>query len=250
MNLNAITVTEISDVLSVLSPKGRHHEMYNRRSYALSLCIDGQITYIQDGKSYISNRDVAVILPKGGRYTIHGDKTGEFPVINFDCAEFLCDTVTVIPVREGEELLADYEKMKRIFGFEENRAQLFSIFYGILHRLGTDRIPYELRAAVRYIRSNYGDSELTNARLAAECKISEVYFRKLFVKHFKISPKQYVIELRVQKAKQMLTEGVATVAAVSEQCGFTNPYHFSRIFKQHTGSTPSEYRRNHPIRSL
>ena len=93
------------------------------------------------------------------------------------------------------------------------------------------------------ISNNYGDATLTNASLAAKCNVSEVYFRKLFTRHFGISPKQFIIDLRIQKAKQLLAEGAWSVSVVSETCGFSNPYHFCRLFKKRTGITPSEYRK-------
>jgi len=155
----------------------------------------------------------------------------------------LCDTITVVPVHNADKLIADYERMKKLLCFDGNRAQIFSIFYGMLHKLCSDDIPYELRGAVRLIRSDCCDVSLTNARLAYECNISEVYFRKLFTKHFGISPKQFIIDLRIQRAKQMLAEGALSVSVISEKCGFSNLYHFCRLFKQRVGITPSEYRK-------
>lgn len=243
MELKNITVTEISNIVTVCSKKGKRDKMINRNSYGLSFCKDGQITYMQDGAEYVSNKDCAVILPKGGTYFIKRDKSGAFPVINFDCLDFLCNTITVIPVQNAEELIADYERMKKLFCFEENRAQIFSIFYGMLHKLCSNNVPRELLGAVQLISSDYCDTSLTNAKLAAKCNVSEVYFRKLFTKHYGISPKQFVIDLRIQKAKQLLAEGVMSVSVISNKCGFSNPYHFCRLFKQHTGVTPSEYRK-------
>lgn len=217
--------------------------MTNRNFYGLSFCKDGQITYIQNGIEYVSNKDCVIILPKGGTYLIRRDKTGSFPVINFDCAEFLSDTITVIPVRNTEELIADYNRMKKQFYFDGNRALMLSIFYGMIHKICSDEVPRELLGAMRLISSDYCDTSLTNSSLAAKCNISEVYFRKLFTKHFGISPKQFIIDARIQRAKQLLAEGALSAAVISEKCGFSNPYHFSRLFKQHTGITPMEYRK-------
>ncbi len=247
MELKNIIVTEISNVVTVYSEKGRRDKMTNRNSYGLSFCKEGQITYIQNGYEYVSNKDCAVILPKGATYFIKRDKTGAFPVINFDCLDYLCDTIAVIPVQNAEELIADYERMKKLFCFGENRAQIFSIFYGILNKLSSDNVPRELFCAVRSINSDYCNPSLTNAKLAAECNISEVYFRKLFAKHFGTSPKQFIIDLRIQRAKQLLSEGSLNVSAISEKCGFSNPYHFCRLFKKHTGTSPSEYRKENLI---
>ena len=243
MNLRNITVTEVREIFTVYSEKGRCNKISDRRYYGFSLCADGQITYIQNGIEYISNKDCAIILPKGGTYDIRRDKPGAFYVINFDCLYFLCDTVTVIPVQNPAELIADYERMQKLSCFDGSRAQIFSIFYGILNKLCSEKIPRELLGAVKLINSCYCDASLTNSKLATECNISEVYFRKLFTKHFGISPKQFIIDVRIQKAKQLLAEGALSIYAISEKCGFSNAYHFCRLFKQHMGITPSEYRK-------
>lgn len=243
MNLKDITVTEIGSTVTVYSKKGRYDKTTNRSLYGLSFCKEGRIVYIQNGRKYVSDKNCAVILPKDGTYWIQRDQTGCFPVINFDCMEFLCDTVTVIPLQNADELITDYERMKKLNCLDGTRAQMFGIFYGMLHKICTDNIPCELKGAMRLIRSDFCDASVTNAQLAAACNISEVYFRKLFSKHFGISPKQLIIDLRIQKAKQLLSEGAWSISVIAEQCGFANPYHFCRLFKQRTGITPSEYRK-------
>ena len=247
MDLKNVTITKINSLVTVFSEKGECDKMTDRGTYGLSFCKEGQITYIQNGIEYISNKSCAVILPKGGTYYIKRDRAGAFPVINFDCLDFLCDTITVIPIQNAEELIADYERMKKFFCFDENRAQVFSMFYGILHKLCSNNIPHALLGAVHLINTDYCDASLTNAKLAAVCNVSEVYFRKLFKKHFGISPKQFIIDVRMQKAKQLLAEGSLSASAISEKCGFSNPYHFCRLFKQHTGITASAYKKENMV---
>lgn len=250
MNLKNIVVVSINNVFTVYSEKGRCDKINKRSSYGLSLCSEGQITYVQNGEKYVSNKDCAVILPKGGTYFVQGDKTGLFPVINFNCLGFLSDTVVVIPVQNTEALLADYERLKKLYYFGKDRMKMFSIFYGILSKLCFDNTPYYLKGALNMIESDFCDPSITNAKLAERCNMSEVYFRKLFTEHFGNSPKQFIIDLRIQKAKQLLSEGVLSISLISESCGFSNPYHFCRIFKQHAGITPSRFREENVIYGL
>ena len=247
MTLKNITVTQINQIATIFSEKGNNIKMENRKTYGLSLCLGGQITYVQNGREYVSKEATVTILPKGATYFIKRDKTGYFPVINFDCLEFLCDTVTVLPIQNAQELIADYERMKKLVGFQGNRARVFSIFYGMLHAIDDQNTPRELSGAIKLIKSDFGDPTLTNAKLASKCGISEVYFRKLFTAHFGISPKQFIIDLRIQKAKQLLSEEALHVYTIAEKCGFSNPYHFCTLFKLHTGVSPLEYRKSNPI---
>ena len=247
MDLRNAVIKEVLDTYSVYSPKGRAENMQNRKSYGLSLCKYGQITYIQNGKEYVSNKESVTILPMGGNYFIRGDKTGFFTVIDFHCTDFLCDTVTVIPIKNSAELFADYESIKRLLCFDGNKARIFSIFYGMLHKLSCDSVPPILSAAVMMIQNDYGSTNITNTELAEACNISEVYFRKLFLRHFNTSPHKYIIEVRLQRAKQLLSEGALSIAEIAEACGFSSPYHFCRCFKQHIGISPSEYKKNNLI---
>lgn len=243
MDLKNITVTDIVGATTVYSKKGKLDQTKNRKHYALSLCIDGQITYIQNGKECVSSRGYAVILPKGETYYIKRNQTGRFPVINFECLENLCDTVTAIPIENPDDLLADYETLTKSLCKEGHRAKVLSIFYGMLHKIGSGEVPRELSPALRMINAQFQDATLANARLAKACNVSEVYFRKLFKAHFGISPKQFIIDIRLRRASQLLTEARRSISEISEATGFSNQYHFSRIFKERFGVTPSEYRK-------
>ena len=249
--LNGITVTDIKQLFIVSSPRGRKEEIRNRKSYGLSFCSEGKITYEMNGKQAVSDEYHAVILPKGMSYSLYGNKSGIFPVINFDCKEFLCDEVISLPIQSADTYIKDFEKMKALSLFEENRAKMMSVFYNILHRLSTESsVRSVIIPAIRYIESNYQNPKLSNAELAEKCNISEVYFRKIFTENYKTTPKQFIVDIRINKAKQLLSDGLIKVGAVAEQCGFSNQYHFCRLFKEKTGITPTEYMKQNRISKI
>ncbi len=250
--LNRIIVTDILDVMTVSSPKGRFGKMNNRKCYGLSFCTEGKITYTHNNREYVSDPHNAIILPKGQSYTIRGDKSGVFTVINFECMDFLCDTMMVLPVENIDFIMRDFIQMKKLFLFESNRTKVLSLFYNIIHGFSelTVSTGSVLFPAINYLEKNYSIPDITNTLLANQCNISEVYFRKLFTKEYGISPRQYIIDIRINKAKQLLTEGIYKINVISEKCGFTNPYHFSRLFKEKTGLTPTEYLKKNRVSKI
>lgn len=247
-SLSRVTVTAIDDLLTVFSPKGRQVSIRNRKSYGLSFCAEGRITYTLDGRQTVSDNRHAVLLPKGRSYSLQGDKTGTFPVINFDCASPLCDEIIALPLQSADGYIQAFETMKALSLFAENRAKIMSIFYDMLHRLARESEKWHpLMPAIRYLRRCYAQPEIKNATLAACCNMSEVYFRRLFVATYKTTPRQYLIDIRLHKAKALLSEGTKKIGAVAESCGFSSPYHFCRIFKEKTGLTPTAYRQQNRI---
>lgn len=247
-----LTVTEVEEPATVHFLKGKTVQMKNRRCYGLSFCSSGQLTYTQNGKQFLSDPDHAVLLPLNGTYSIFGDREGYFPVLNFSCEGLNCPEILSIPLSNPQSCLRDCETLRTLFLFGGSRAKAFSVFYGLLDKLsdaarpGTD----PLVPAIRYIEANLHDPTLSNTQLAAEAGISEVYLRKLFARHYHTSPKQYILELRLQKARQLLTQSPATVTETAEQCGFSSPYHFCRIFKEKTGLTPTQYAKRHKLSGI
>lgn len=240
--LNKITVTEINDIFTVYSPKGKNTKIQNRSSYGLSFCKEGKITYTLNGKQIISDSNHAIFLPQGQTYSLHCDKTGIFPVINFLCNDFWCDEILSVPLRYNDIYFSNFEKIKTLSLMEENRAKIMSIFYEILHQIFLEAsLKNVITPAINYLETNYTNPKLTNAELAQICNISEIYFRKTFTDIYKTTPKQYIIDIRINKAKQLLAENRLKIADIAELCGFSNQYHFCRLFKEKTGITPTQY---------
>ncbi|MBQ8409899.1 MAG: helix-turn-helix transcriptional regulator [Clostridia bacterium] len=250
--LRNLTVTGNLEVVTVRQIKGTGAEIKSRPSYGLSFCYDGQITYTLDGVDYISDPDCAIILPKGKTYSLRIDKGGFFPLINFDCDGFLCDKHIVLPLKNPSALIKEFEYIKKLSLFEKNRPKMMSAFYSLLDGIisQTDESGSIIGGAVAYLEANLSDPTLTNAVLANQANISEVYFRQLFLKRYGITPRQYIIGARIAKAKQMLSSGNKKISAIAEECGFVSVYHFSRCFKEKTGMTPTEYMNSNRILGL
>ncbi len=240
--MDKIIVTNIEEPFTVTSEKGRQISMVERRLFGISFCLCGQITYTMNGKNYVSTKNNAVILPKNGTYSLHGDKEGLFPLINFDSENFKLNEILVIPLDEPLASINDFDRLKELFLKKESHYKIYGAFYEMLDKVFSEKTKSNpLLSVIRYIEENLSDPELTNEKIARQRGISEVYLRKLFIASFNITPKQYVIDLRLKKARSMLSDTPYSVTAISEMCGFSSLYHFCRIFKEKTGVTPSQY---------
>lgn len=236
-----VIITNIRPPVTVFSPKGRVENMKNRKFYGLCFCTEGQITYEHRGKKFISNSGNAIILPKGASYTLHRETDGLFPLINFDALNLDIDTFKVINLNNPSPFLDDFNTLCDLSLTEDKGLRIFSTFYGILDRLGTQQEKNPLEKITHYIETNLSDTRMTNLTLAQKMGISEVYLRKLFLSNLGQTPKQYILDLRIKTAKSLLTNSSKSVTQISEECGFSSVYHFCRIFKSKTNMTPLEY---------
>jgi AraC-like DNA-binding protein len=86
----------------------------------------------------------------------------------------------------------------------------------------------------------------TVAELAEQAGYSRAHFSRAF-KHDTIrSPQAFMIELRVNRAQEMLRSTTQTVTQIAEALGYPDIFHFSKQFKQRTGRTPTEFRSRAP----
>lgn len=240
-----IIVTDIKKLFVVSSEAGRKGSVVDRTFYGLSLCQSGQITYTMNGKCYVSKPGIAVLLPKGGTYTLHGDKEGVFPVVNFQCRNLHCTEIREFPLQDPDVCIELFEDVKMLCLQQEDRLKAFAAFYKLLSCVDSDKDARPLRFLTKHIEKHFADPGLSNTVLAEKMGISEVYLRKLFKTYYNQTPKQYILDIRMRHARQLLTETALSVTEISERCGFGSVYHFCRAFKEKTGQTPTEFARAH-----
>lgn len=103
--------------------------------------------------------------------------------------------------------------------------------------------PMRLKRVLSYIEANL-DRVITLSELSGVAEMSLYYFATLFKQSTNLSPHQYVLRRRIERAKQLLRETKAGVLELSLSLGFEQPNNFARTFRRLTGTSPTHYRRN------
>lgn len=101
----------------------------------------------------------------------------------------------------------------------------------------------QLRQALDYIQENLVEN-IKLSDLSVLLNMSQHHFCRLFRNSMGISPYQYVLRQRVERAKTLLRQHKSqTITDIASECGFSSPSHLSQKFRQITGVTPKIYRK-------
>ena len=99
----------------------------------------------------------------------------------------------------------------------------------------------KIRLAEEYINNNYNRS-LTVSEVAAAAGLNASYFRHLFKAQVQVSFQEYITYLRLSQARTLLLGSDKTINKIIEEVGYSNISQFYRVFHQHYGMTPAQYR--------
>ncbi len=233
------------------------------------------IHFITDGKGIFQSGDNKFSLHAGEGFIIRPNQQAFFQAdeadpwsylwIGFDgtrCGEYL----SAIGLDEGQftfrspdgETLREIvqEMLKYNTAGIENDFQLQGLlcrFFSCLARSlsiplssvpKNDRENFYVRRAVEFVHYNYAN-HITVSDMAKYVSLNRSYLFTLFQRVLKISPQEFLTTFRLTRAKEQLRLTNATVAAIAQSVGYRDPLVFSKAFKQMTGMTPVQYRKQH-----
>lgn len=107
--------------------------------------------------------------------------------------------------------------------------------------LATERL--EIEHAADYFHENYHDNICIEKYISQNNLTKNAFFKK-FKAHTGISPLQYVLDIRLSSAKDLLKNSDYSISDISTIVGYDNALYFSRLFHKHFGISPREYRNN------
>ncbi len=102
---------------------------------------------------------------------------------------------------------------------------------------------YVVRRIVTYLDENYA-SKISLDKIARNMYLSPVYISKIFKEETGESPINYLIKIRLEKARDILMSGEdGSIKTIANSVGYDDVYHFSKLFKKHYGISPLYYRK-------
>jgi two-component system, response regulator YesN len=99
-----------------------------------------------------------------------------------------------------------------------------------------------IRQAKEYIDAHYMEANISLNDIAALVNLSSSHFSVVFAQETNQTFKDYLTEVRIQKAKELLRTTALRSTDISYQVGYNDPHYFSSAFKKNTGFSPGEFR--------
>ncbi len=99
-----------------------------------------------------------------------------------------------------------------------------------------------ISAALEFIKCHYRE-RITLSDIAAQSHLSKGYLSRIFKSETGLKPTEYVNNLRLKKAAELLVSTGMNITETAEKCGFDDPNYFTRLFKKSFGKTPRDYKK-------
>ncbi|CAL1521265.1 AraC family transcriptional regulator [Chitinophaga sp. MM2321] len=248
-------------------PKATFH--YRERRWG---CEDNILFYCLDGKGWYENKDgyreikanEFVILPATNKYLRYGADAKDpwtlcwvhfcgNQLSHFNNVYSLNQFLTPTLLSPDEKRIQLWEEMYNTLEMGYSISNLSYANFCLYHFVasfifpnnGFSKFPVKndniITQAIKYMRDNLHE-QLSVNYLANKFNYSDSHFSNLFHKQTGISPIDYFIQMKMQKACQLLDFTDAKIKDVAISVGFQDPYYFTRIFRKFIGTSPTEYR--------
>ncbi|PHV69338.1 hypothetical protein CS063_16235 [Sporanaerobium hydrogeniformans] len=201
------------------------------------------MTVINDGDFEILNDLIETIFYEFHKLPL--EKVKKLVIDMFSMLSNKCMKIEIDLWRDIDETL-HYQKILETKTLQQLKVQCKDMFHQamkVVRNKQNANSRHFVDQALIYIKSNYHD-DISLENIADKLFLNAAYFSRLFKQYMGMTFTDYLIELRMEKAKELLSLGKYKVYEVSKMVGYKSEKYFFRIFKQYTGYSPTEFYRH------
>ncbi len=214
--------------------------------------------FMKNGTVFSAVHGDIVFIPSGMEYTLTVTERDElfgctyginFLLFDEDHKRVFLKSPEVFHTRDTEPFHELFKQMsEKNHTGAPSHAKIKACFYEILSLLHKRNSIAErkeffiIEKGIRYLENDPSLS-LSVSEIAKMCHVSQNWFCRLFKAYSGITPGEYILNAKMEKAKSLLCETVSPVWEIAQLCGFPDPSYFCRIFKKREGISPLEFRR-------
>lgn len=244
-------IIEISDIHMASIENTVYHygggEKKNDRYYYPMEVEDNLVAFVREGnKEGFYNLLFHVLDVNAAKREISSEEIVEFKFALMMTAKRIVETFNL-----SEEEITNGENIREKIAFSRDQEKLkeflcafYDNVFNSIAIKNTDNQNYLFNEINSYVMNNFGNTEeMSVINIAERFNISVGYVSKLYKKITGQTFIDYVLELRIEKAKSLLREErLIKIKEIGETVGYLNTSSFVRVFKKKTGISPNEYR--------
>lgn len=222
--------------------------------HAVFFCVEfGQMRVQTNNCDCICNAGDVVFIKNFEAVTLTNVSSDDlsYYFVSFFCEhDFNFQINTVTKDANVLRLFKDISKTHRS-GVYLSKIKVGELFLRLLYNLCSQNLKkskdyadsYKLLSAVEYININYY-KKITPEYLCKLSGYSPAHLRRLFVKNFGVPPMEYILNKKIDMAKEILLDAPEkTTQEIADLVGFCSASYLCKIFKKQTGISPAEYKR-------
>lgn len=227
------------------------HEVFCGDDNIFGLLKSGEFVFdCGEGAQYVKAYE-GVVFKKGITYKRKVTKPLEMYLFRYRASEdFFAESKIVFKdlnhIKSTLNLLEQIENNYTYSDFEYKKMLLSDIFtqYIIENKCTGLNLPEDavVSAALVEIRKNL-NKNIKPEQLAKKSYLSYVQFSRRFKNAVGITPQEFINNMRMEKARYMLSQSSLSIKKIADECGFSNEYYFSNFFKKYNNVSPAEYRK-------
>ena len=235
-------------------------------SIEISIVLKGPTYYHINHQTYLAETgDVVIINP----YALHYEEqlTGishhmHLGLENFQLLGYEKNSIPVVsPIIKAPESIYFKQLVERMLAekkekepYQEMVIKLLAIdlLVSILREIKIKKLPINpikqkeksktvLANSIKFYLEAHHSEDISLDSLSSSMYISPTYMSKLFKQETGESPINYLIKIRMEKAKELLLKDELSIKEIATSVGYQDAYHFSKLFKKYTGLSPSDY---------
>ncbi len=217
------------------------------------IILDGEGKFECEGKTYLLKKNDIIFIKKNvphSYYPIKGEMHDLWITFDGTGVESLLDYYVIenyfhIQNADISKLIPDFEELRKTAkkGISQERISIlfynFAIEFLTLSKKSKEKC--EISSAVKYIEENYAN-DITLEILSEICGLSKYSFCRIFKEEYLTTPFDYVLQVRIKNAKQILAENPSVkIKELSKKCGFNDECYFCRVFKRFEHCSPKQF---------
>ncbi len=230
-----------------------------RTHYLFVLVNEGRAVILPDKQLTFGKHDLLVMFPN---HRIHYKALEDWSISWLGLyGETVSEYINLLKVTPQNPIMhiSNYNELKTVMDNIYNLSNdsslasklsaigsIYDFFAILMQNSNITRKPDIISTALKIIDYNFC-SDITIEKIARLLNVDSAHFSRKFSQKMHLSPKTYILNKRIQRAKELLCTTDDGIFEISNSVGYEDQFYFCRIFKKYTGLSPSEYRRKKPL---